>query len=64
MKNIQECPMCGCKEIEQGEQSGHASMIPVGSIFKRSPIIADICTACGHILSMRVEKPEKFKIKK
>ncbi|MCB2309144.1 hypothetical protein LGL08_10440 [Clostridium estertheticum] len=33
-----------------------------GNVFNTgSATIADICTACGHILSMKVEKPEKFK---
>ena len=26
-----------------------------------SAIIADVCTDCGEILSMKVEKPEQFK---
>lgn len=33
-----------------------------GNVFNTgSATIVDICTACGHILSMRVGKPETFK---
>jgi hypothetical protein len=36
--------------------------VPLKGIFKTgSEVIADICTECGHILSMRVKNPEKFK---
>lgn len=64
MENNQKCPICGCKEIGQGKQGGQGGMIPVGSKWTVSVIVSDICTQCGHILSMRVEKPEKFKNKK
>jgi hypothetical protein len=37
-------------------------MFPLKGIFKTgSEVIADICTKCGYILSMRVKNPEKFK---
>jgi len=62
MQNNQECPICGCKEIGKGRQAAQGSMIPVGSIWTGSAILSDICTDCGYILSMRVEKPEKFRI--
>lgn len=61
MKN--ECPKCGSREIGQGKQIAGGKMFPiegVGSSFG-SNIIANICTKCGYILEMRVEKPEKFK---
>ncbi|NBI08168.1 transcription initiation factor TFIIIB [Senegalia massiliensis] len=62
MKNIIKCPVCGCEEIEKGNTYGEGSMFPIKSRFKSgSEVIADICTNCGHILSMRVSKPEKFK---
>jgi len=63
MENNQECPICGCKEIGEGKQSAQGSMVPIGNIWTNSAIISDICTECGHILSMRVEKPGKFKTK-
>jgi len=63
MNNNRECPFCGCKEIGKGKQDYQGSMMPIGSIWTGSAIIADICTECGYILSMRVEKPGKFKIK-
>lgn len=62
MEKNKECPICGSKEIGQGELSGYAAMQPIGVFFSNgSEIIADICTHCGYILSMRVKKPEKFK---
>ena len=56
-----KCPLCGCEEIAMGKQSGHGSMMAVDKFSTGSDIIAEICTNCGYILSMRVEKPEKFK---
>ena len=68
MENNQECPICGCKEIGEGKQIAQGSMVPIGTMvligtMNGSAIISDICTECGHILSMRVEKPGKFKTK-
>jgi len=63
MERNQECPICGCKEIGEGKQMGQGAMMPIGNIWTGSAIISDICTECGHILSMRVEKPGKFKTK-
>ncbi|AGK96409.1 hypothetical protein [Clostridium pasteurianum] len=64
MENNQEYPICMCTEIGQGRQIGQGCMVPIKHIWTGSAIIADICTNCGHILSMRVEKPKKFKTKK
>ena len=63
MESNNKCPICGCYEIGKGKLRGYANMYQVkGNVFNSgSPIIDDICTKCGHILSMRVEKPEKFK---
>jgi hypothetical protein len=63
METNDKCPICGCCEIGKGILRGYADMAPVNNRFfnNGSPIIADICTKCGHILSMRVTKPEKFK---
>jgi len=59
---LKQCPICGSTEIKQGKQVAHARMMPMDKIFATgSDVIADICTDCGHILSMRVAKPEKFK---
>ena len=65
MESNIECPICGCKEIGKGRLS--ASMEPANKPNYKtfftggSTIEADICTKCGHILSLRVTKPEKFK---
>jgi len=57
-----KCPKCGCTEIGQGDTYGEGSMFPIKNRFKfGSSVIADICTECGYIIEMRVEKPEKFK---
>jgi predicted nucleic-acid-binding Zn-ribbon protein len=57
------CPKCGCKEIGQGKQVDAGRMYPIDSILMTfgSNIIADICTECGYIIGMRVEKPNRFK---
>ena len=60
MKDSKKCPVCGCEEIGEGRQYAQGSMFPVKGLFG-SQVIADICTKCGHILSMRVKNPEKFK---
>jgi rRNA maturation endonuclease Nob1 len=65
MDSKKECPICGCKEIGKGRLS--AIMEPANkptykTFFTGGSIIeADICTKCGHVLSLRVAKPEKFK---
>lgn len=63
MAENKECPMCGSKDIGKGKLSGYANMMPIGKIFTTgSEVVADICTNCGHILAMKVEKPEKFRL--
>ncbi|NNU78098.1 transcription initiation factor TFIIIB (plasmid) [Clostridium estertheticum] len=63
MIGYRKCPICGCEEIGQGRLAGYAVMVLIkGNVFNTgSATIVDICTACGHILSMRVGKPETFK---
>ncbi|APH15354.1 hypothetical protein NPD5_1129 [Clostridium sporogenes] len=62
MEDNKKCPTCGCEDIGEGEQRGYGAMWPIGgSLFSSSEVIADICTECGYILSMRVKNPEKFK---
>lgn len=59
-----KCPVCGSTEIGKGKLCGYASMQPVDKFFSMgSEIIAEICTECGHILSLKVQNPEKFKMK-
>ncbi|PRR82041.1 transcription initiation factor TFIIIB [Clostridium vincentii] len=65
MENNNGCPVCGCTEIGKGKLIGHANMIPVDKFFSGgSEIVADICTKCGQVLSLKVIKPEMFKLKK
>lgn len=66
MESNKECPICGC--IESGKGKLSAIMEPASKpAYKTfftggaSLVEADICTMCGHILSLRVTKPEKFK---
>lgn len=61
MINIDKCPNCGCDEIERGIQKGYGSMHPMDSFGFSSNVIAYICTECGYIIAMRVEKPKRFK---
>ncbi len=57
------CPKCGSREIGQGKQIAGGRMFPIDNLTMSfgSNIIADICTECGYIIEMRVEKPNKFK---
>lgn len=65
MESEKKCPICGCREIGIGTQTNQARMIPFRGVFRlSSDVIAEICTKCGHIISMRVEYPERFKVKK
>ncbi|GEQ23149.1 hypothetical protein CBU02nite_36550 [Clostridium butyricum] len=60
-KNL--CPAYGSSEIGKGKQIAHGRMIPVNKIFTAgSNVLADICTSCGNILSLKVEEPERFKL--
>ena len=61
MKDSKKCPICGCEEIGVGRQCAQGSMFPEKGLFG-SQVIAEICTKCGNILSMRVKNPEKFKL--
>ncbi|MDP4145312.1 MAG: transcription initiation factor TFIIIB [Bacillota bacterium] len=59
---VKACPICGCTEIGQGKLTGYSKMMPLHTIFSNgSDVIADICLECGHIISMRVTRPDKFK---
>lgn len=59
---IKECPECGCREIKQGKQVGEARMFPLNTkvYLGGSDIIADICSKCGYIISMKVKNPDKL----
>lgn len=63
MEKNKECPICGCNEISEGIFSGYvATMKSAKKVFANgSSVVADVCTKCGHILSLRVTEPEKFK---
>ena len=62
MPNNKSCPICRCSEIGQGKHMVQGKIMPLNKVFTSvSEVIADICTNCGHILSMRVVNPEKFK---
>jgi len=63
MNKTDKCPQCGCSEIGKGKMSGYASLTPQGKVFASSAIVAEVCTDCGLILLLRVEKPHIFKRK-
>lgn len=63
MKKNKECPECGSKEIGEGKFSGYTKLLPVpDKLFTLgSEVVADVCTECGHIFSLRIKDPKKFK---
>lgn len=62
MEKFNECPMCGSKEIVVGKFDKHTTMRPINKFFTMGSLMeATICTNCGHILSMKVIEPQKFK---
>ncbi|HOO13146.1 MAG TPA: transcription initiation factor TFIIIB [Bacillota bacterium] len=63
MESKEKCPECGCNEIGRGKMSGHACIVPEGRVFASSALIAEVCTDCGLVLRLKVEKPHKFKQK-
>jgi hypothetical protein len=57
-----KCFDCGSGKIGKGKLQYEAKVHPVGKTFATgSDVLVDICTDCGLILKMKVEKPEKFK---
>jgi len=62
MGNIIKCPICGCENIGQGKLSGYTNMNIINNHFSiGSEVVAEICTKCGQILSLRINNPDKFK---
>jgi predicted nucleic-acid-binding Zn-ribbon protein len=62
MDKEERCPQCGSTEFGEGKLSGYAALQPVGKIFSMgSELIVKLCTNCGHVMGMRVLRPEKFR---
>lgn len=62
MEAIRNCPECGCKDIGKGKWDGYALLRPCDRLLSMgSKVFAEVCTNCGLVLALRVEKPEKFK---
>ncbi|MBE7105521.1 MULTISPECIES: hypothetical protein [Bacillus cereus group] len=62
-----KCPNCGSREIGQSSLDAQACLRPISTnnLFNQfSRVIADVCTECGNILSMKAEHPEYFKVDK
>jgi hypothetical protein len=58
----EKCPECGSNNIGKGKFQYEAKVQPVGKTFTSgSDVLLDICTNYGLIITLRVEKPEKFK---
>jgi predicted RNA-binding Zn-ribbon protein involved in translation (DUF1610 family) len=65
MTNIDKCPECGGTEIGKGKFYGSAAMIPAAkTISIGSTVFGDVCTNCGLIIQLQVEKPDIFRKKK
>jgi predicted nucleic-acid-binding Zn-ribbon protein len=62
MSDKKECPICDCNEIGQGKHMAQGNLFPLHKVFTSgSEVITEICTNCGHILSMRAVTPHIFK---
>lgn len=62
-----KCPNCGFREIRQYslDVQAYLRLISTNTLFNQfSSVIADVCTECGNILSMKAEHPEYFKVDK
>jgi hypothetical protein len=61
MVKTERCPECGSRYIGEGSfSSGYAYLTPKGKAFSSSKVKAEVCSNCGLIIKMRVDKPEKF----
>jgi rRNA maturation protein Nop10 len=60
MVKTEKCPECGSRYIGEGLFSGYANLTVKGRGFSSSKVIAQVCSNCGLILELRVDKPEKF----
>jgi transcription elongation factor Elf1 len=57
-----KCSDCGSNDVGQGIMRYEGKIQPVSKTFSSgSNVMVDICTNCGLILKMKVEKPELFK---
>ncbi|MDH6373277.1 hypothetical protein CA600_24185 [Paenibacillus sp. VTT E-133280] len=56
------CKSCGSTTFTKGEvSSADANLMPIGKSFSfGSPLIYTFCKMCGEVVSIKVEKPEKF----
>lgn len=62
MNEVDKCPKCGSTELGKGKFSGYAVLTPLHKLFSMgSDVIADVCTECGYVISLKVKNPEKFK---
>jgi len=62
MNIIEKCPECGCNDIGKGKWDGYSVLRPTDKMLSMgSKVFVEVCTNCGLILALRVEKPEKFK---
>ncbi|GAB6486138.1 TPA: hypothetical protein QCV71_005942 [Bacillus cereus] len=62
-----KCPNCGFREIRQDllDVQECLKLISMNNLFNQfSSVIADVCTECGNILSMKAEHPDYFKLDK
>ncbi|HDR7738254.1 hypothetical protein JDS91_30865 [Bacillus cereus] len=60
-----KCPNCGSREIEEDLLNAQEclKLISTNNLFNQfSRVVADICTECGNILSIKVEHPEYFRV--
>lgn len=59
------CPRCDSKEVGMGKFTGYANLMPLDRLFTNgSEVLVELCTDCGHVIGLKVEKPEKFKKQK
>lgn len=55
------CQNCGCSEIIETTMKD-VKLKPVNNIYcSGSPVLLNVCSQCGLVLSIKAEKPEKLK---
>ena len=60
MTERDKCPECGSRYIGEGIFDGYSTLSVKGRGFASSRVLAKVCSNCGLILELRVDKPEKF----
>lgn len=62
MEGNNNCPECGSTKRGEAIWKGYAKLLPVDKTMSMgSNARVTLCTDCGNVLSIKAEKPKKFR---